>query len=276
MIENPILTAIVMVAIIIFLIIACAFVYLTTPGKFRFFDLPSVYCHRGYYNDENPENSIGAFKRCAEYNLAAELDVRTTADGEIVVFHDMKADRMCGVDKRIAEMTLEEIRGLRLNGTDWGIPLFTEVMEVLEELPIYCEIKTDSTAVDGEFLEKVYQLMKSYKGDIVAVSFNPYVLGWFKDNHPEIIRGQLSAGKGHLGKLSKTNEFLLSNLLTNAVAKPDFIAYRFDDKSFGFSLCRHYGTRLCGYTVRSMEDVETAAYNGYSSFVGENFDMTEV
>ncbi len=276
MIENPVLTAIVMVAIIIFLIIACAFVYLTTPGKFRFFDLPSVYAHRGYYDDENPENSIGAFKICAEKQIGVELDVRPTADGEIVVFHDMKADRMCGVDKRIAEMTYEEIKELRLNGTQWGIPLFAEVLEVCAGVPIYCEIKTDSTAVDGEFLEKVYGMMKSYEGNIVAVSFNPYVLQWFKENHPEIIRGQLSAGKGHLGKISKMNEFLLSNLLTNYAAKPDFISYRFDDSSLGFMLCRHYGTRLCAYTVRSMEDVEAAAYKGYSTFVGEKFDMTEV
>ncbi len=274
--NNPILTAIVMVAIIIFLIIACAFVYLTTPGKFRFFDLPAVYAHRGYYGGDIPENSIEAFKICAEKGIAAELDVRTTADGEIVVFHDMKADRMCGVDKRIAEMTYEEVKELRLDGTEYGIPLFTEVMEVLGELPIYCEIKTDSTSVDGEFIEKLYGMMKEYKGDICAVSFNPYVLQWFKENHPEIIRGQLSAGKGHLGKISKMSEFLLSNLLTNYVAKPDFIAYRVDDNSLGFMLCRHYGTRLCGWTVRSMEDVEAAAYKGYSSFVGEKFDMTEV
>ncbi len=275
MIENPVLTAIVMVAIIIFLVIACAFVYLTTPGKFRFFDLPAVYAHRGYYNDEKPENSLGAFKRCVEYGLAAELDVRPTSDGEIVVFHDERATRMCGVDKRVAEMTYEEVKALRLNGTEFGIPLFTEVMETLGELPIYCEIKTDSTAVDGEFLEKVYGLMKSYKGNICAVSFNPFVLQWFKENHPEIIRGQLSAGKDHLG-VSKFNAFLLSNLLTNFLAKPDFISYRVDDKSFGLALCRHYGTRLCCYTVRSMDEVEAAAYKGYSTFVGEKFDMTEV
>ena len=46
MIENPLLTAIVMVLIIIFLTIACAFVYMTTPNKFRFFELPTAYCQR--------------------------------------------------------------------------------------------------------------------------------------------------------------------------------------------------------------------------------------
>lgn len=274
--ENPVLTAIVMVLIIIFLVALCTVVYLTTPGKFRFFDLPVIYCHRGYYdNEEIPENSLGAFGKCAEKELAVELDVRPTKDGEIVVFHDGNVKRMCGVDKAVSEMTLEEISELRLLGTEEKIPLFTEAMEACAGVPIYCEIKTDSAAYDADFLEKVWQLMLAYEGQIVAVSFNPYVLRWFRMNHPEVIRGQLSAGREHLGVKGFAG-IALSNLLTNYAAKPDFIAYRFDDKTPGFGLCRYYGTRLVAWTVHSMEDVETAACKGYSSFVGEKFDMTEV
>lgn len=276
MIENPVLTAIVMVLIIIFLVLACAFVYLTTPNKFRIFDLPVIYCHRGYYDNEKiPENSLSAFRKCAEKELAVELDVRPTKDGEIVIFHDGNLNRMCGVDKKVSELTFAELSELRLLGTEEKIPLFTEAMEACAGVPIYCEIKTDSTAIEPEFLEKVYELMQTYEGQIVAVSFNPYVLQWFKINHPEVIRGQLSAGKDHLG-VKGFSAFALSNLLTNYAARPDFIAYRFDDKSLGFLLCRHYGTRLVGWTVHSVDDVEKAAYEGFSSFVGEKFDMTEV
>ena len=84
---GPVISAIMLVLIIIFLICACIFVYMTTPGKFRWFDLPAVYCHRGYYDNEQiPENSLAAFRRSAENNLAVELDVRPTKDGEVVVF----------------------------------------------------------------------------------------------------------------------------------------------------------------------------------------------
>lgn len=275
MIENPVLTAVVMVLIIIFLVIACAFVYLTTPNKFRFFDLPVAYCHRGFYNDELPENSIGAFKRSAEHELGVELDVQPTSDGEIVVFHDLNVKRMCGVDKKISEMTFEEVSALRLNGTEYGIPLFTEVLEACGGVPISCEIKTADASFDADFLEKVYQILSSYKGDYNVISFNPYVLEWFKNNHPEVIRGQLSAGNGHLGVKGLLG-WGLSNLLLNFKAKPDFISYKFGDKSLGFLLNRYYGTRLCCWTVHSMDDVEKAAYDGFSTFVGENFDITEV
>ena len=276
MVENPVLTFFVMIAAIIFLVIACAFVYLTTPNKFRFFDLPVSYYHRGIYNNKDvPENSLTAFYKSAESGIGVELDVQPTKDGKVVVIHDFNAKRLTGVDRLIREMTYEEVSELKLLDTEEKIPLFTEVLEACGEIPVSCEIKTPGAEVNPEFLENVYQIIKDYKGSYNVISFNPYVLEWFKKNHPEVIRGQLSAGKNDLG-VKGFGAFALSNLLTNYIAKPDFISYHLGDKSLGFLLCRHYGTRLCCWTVRSMEDVEKAAYDGYSTFVGENFDMNEV
>lgn len=275
MIENPVLTAVVMVLIIIFLVLACALVYLTTPNKFRFFDMPAAYCHRGFHDDESPENSLSAFKKAAEHELGVELDVRPTKDGKIVVFHDANVKRMCKVDKLVCDMTFEELSGLRLKDSEERIPLFTEVLEALGGVPVSCEIKTAGTEVDPKFLEDVYQQLKDYKGLYNVISFNPYVLEWFKKNHPEVIRGQLSGGAKEFGVKGFT-VFALSNLLTNYLAKPDFISYHYTDKTLGFLLCRFYGTRLCAYTIRSMDEVEKAASDGYSTFVCENFDVTEV
>ena len=275
MIENPVLTAIVLVAMIIFLSLACAFVYMTTPNKFRFFDLPVAYCHRGIHDETVPENSLPAFEKAAEKGLGVELDVQYTKDGKIVVFHDLKLKRICGIDKAISELTFEELSELRLKETEEKIPLFTDVLDVLKDVPVSCEIKTAGAAFDSNFLEEVYQLLKNYKCDFNVISFNPFVLEWFKNNHPEVIRGQLSAGSGHIG-IGGFLEWMLDNLLFNFKSKPDFISYKWDDKSLGFLLCRFYGTRLCCYTVHSMDEVEKAAYEGFSTFVGEDFDMTEV
>ena len=275
MIENPVLTAVVLVLIIIFLSIACAFVYLTTPNKFRFFDMPAAYCHRGYHDDVIPENSIPAFEKSAELGLGVELDVQPTKDGKIVVFHDINVKRMCGIDRILSEMTFDELSALRLKDTDEKIPLFSEVLKTLNGVPVSCEIKTAGAAYDADFLEGVYQLLSAYEGDFNVISFNPFALEWFKKNHPEVIRGQLSAGRNHLGVKGFLG-FALANLLVNYASRPDFISYNFGDKTLGFLLCRFYGTRLCAYTVHSMDDVEKAANEGYSTFVGENFDMTEV
>lgn len=120
-------TAVLMVVIIVFLSLACAVVYMTTPNKFRIFNLPTVYCHRGYFdNEEIPENSLPAFRKSAESGLAVELDVRPTKDGKIVVFHDSNMSRMCGADLRVRDLSFEELSEYRLLGTDERIPLFSE------------------------------------------------------------------------------------------------------------------------------------------------------
>lgn len=275
---NPVISAILLVLIIIFLICACLFVYATNPGKFRWFDLPVVYCHRGYYDNEQiPENSLAAFRLSAEKNLAVELDVRLSADGEIVVFHDDSLKRVCGVDRPVRELTLAELKELPLLGTQERIPTFAEALAACGGVPIYCEVKTDGNEVNEEFLRKVYDLIKTYDSQIVVVSFNPFVLRWFKDNHPELIRGFLSCDFSETkGKPHPLMYKALANLMSNFLAKPDFISYRFTDKSFGLNMCRFYGARLVAWTVRSMDDVERAADLGYSTFVGEHFDMTEV
>ena len=41
-----------------------------------------------------------------------ELDVQLTADDEVVVMHDASAARTTGVDRKISEMTLEEVKQL--------------------------------------------------------------------------------------------------------------------------------------------------------------------
>lgn len=273
---DVVLSAIILILIIIVLLLACLFVFCTKPNTFRFFDMPAAYCHRGYHNgDSIPENSIPAFKKSAELGLGVELDVRYTADKKVVVFHDADLKRICGEDKKVSELTFDELSQYRLSSTDEHIPLFEDVLKVCGDIPICCEIKSEDYAPNEDFLKDVYAMISSYPGQIVVESFNPYVLSWFRNNHPEIIRGQLSFG--YKGQKNKTFEmFLLCNLLVNVISRPDFISYKFDEASIGLAMNRIYGTRLVAWTIRSMDEVDFAAQNGYSTFISENFDITEI
>lgn len=271
---DVILSAILLILIIIVLLFACIFVFCTKPNTFRFFDIPAAYCHRGYHSGTAPENSIPAFEKSAELGLGVELDVRYTLDKKIVVFHDNDLKRLCGSDKKVSELTFDELSQYNLLSTDEHIPLFEDVLKVCGEIPICCEIKSEDAEPDEDFLKDVYSLISSYPGQIVIESFNPYVLAWFRNNHPVIIRGQLSSGFNGMKKTFET--FLLRNLLVNVISRPDFVAYKFDDVSLGLAMNRIYGTRLVAWSVHSMDDVDTAAQNGYSTFIAEDFDLTEI
>ena len=85
------------------------------------------YAHRGLHDKDNgvPENSLKAFALAAQCGFGMELDLQLTKDNRVVVHHDHSIQRTCGVDKLISDMTLEELWGYRLLGTEETVPLFS-------------------------------------------------------------------------------------------------------------------------------------------------------
>ena len=92
------------------------------------------------------------------------------------------------------------------------------------------------------------------------MSFNPYVLKWFKDNAPNIIRGQLSSFFKN-ETLSFFKKVALKKMLLNNVSQPNFIAY--DAQNLPNRFVRKYNKLpLLAWTIRSQEEyMNIAAVN---------------
>lgn len=74
--------------------------------------------HRGMHENA-PENTMAAFRAAAQAGCAVETDIRMTADGEIVIFHDENLLRLCrGLrdipGTPIEQLTWEELSRIRL------------------------------------------------------------------------------------------------------------------------------------------------------------------
>ena len=68
--------------------------------------------HRGALGSE-PENTLRSFRRAiADGCDEIELDLRVTADGELVILHDATVDRTTNGTGEVAELTLAELRAL--------------------------------------------------------------------------------------------------------------------------------------------------------------------
>lgn len=249
------------------------FLLLVKPGKRRETGIDTVYAHRGYHDDDRPENSLAAFAHAREHDLGVELDVQFTRDKKLVVFHDKNLKRMTGVDKDLPDVDFDELETYRLAGTEERIPLFSEVLETLDGTPVICEIKTYSGNANCESCPEVCRMIDRYKGHVVVESFSPYILKWFRKNRPDIIRGQLSQNFLKRGGLSGVQALALGNLLTNFMARPDFIAYNYQDSSLGLSTAELFGPALVAWTVRGKDALEEAAIKGYGTFICENFDL---
>ena len=235
-----------------------------------------LYAHRGYHDDSLglPENSLGAFQRAADEGFAAELDVHLTKDGRLAVMHDESLKRMCGVDRRVIDCTAEELTAYRLNGSQEPITFLEQVLPIFAgKSPLLIELKTCSGNA-AILCDAVMKLLDQYDGAFCIESFDPRVLLWMRKNRPMIVRGQLSTNfTRHKDKLNPVARFVLHNLLLNFLTRPDFIAYRIDDRlDRSVSLCRKiYDTTEFFWTIRS-KDQQLAADELNGALIFEGFD----
>ena len=94
-----------------------------------------VSAHRGGPRKGFPENCIETFENTLQHTFAMmEVDPRYTKDGRIVLHHDAKLERTTNGKGFIADLTLKELRQLRLldpegNLTAYSIPTLDEALE---------------------------------------------------------------------------------------------------------------------------------------------------
>lgn len=185
------------------------------------------YAHRGLYTKDQsiPENSLAAFRRAVEKGYGIELDVQVSRDGQVMVFHDDNLKRMCGVDGYIWDYSCDELMDFRLKNTNERIPLFTEVLEILEKGsgPLLCELKTGPR--NDELCEKTLSLLESYRIDYCIESFNPMIVNWFRKNAPNVFRGQLVTAEEKYDKYPAPLRSFLAKAGFSFLNQPDFIAF---------------------------------------------------
>ena len=201
------------------------------------------YAHRGLHEADKsvPENSLPAFAAAAELGYGVELDVHITRDGELAVFHDGDLKRVCGIEGVLEDLSWDELKELKLFGTQYGIPLLSQVLEIMgENCPVIIELKRGSR--NAELCEKTYETMKKYSGKYCVESFDPRIVAWFRRSAPEVLRGQLASDPAEMSKdTSKLNALAVGNLLTNFVSRPNFVAYGLGRKPLIVRLCEKMG-----------------------------------
>lgn len=215
------------------------------------------YAHRGLHDMEQgiPENSLAAFRRAIEHGFGAELDVHLMADGNLAVVHDSNLSRVCGVDVCVEDLTAAELPGYPLMGTGETIPLLENVLALFEnKTPLIIELKVERDNYN-DLTDRTMKALQGWRGAYCIESFHPAVLLRLKRKYPWVLRGQLSENflrSSDGDSLSLPGRFALTNLLTTGLTKPDFIAYKYQDrKNLSLRLMRGlYGVHEAGWTVR--------------------------
>lgn len=261
------------VAILSILGLAILFLWLVFPALRRHSDRAILrglhIAHRGLHDASNgiPENSLAAFKKAVTQGFAIENDIHLTADGEVVVFHDDTLERMCGVSGRVEDMTLAELKKLRLFNSDETIPTLQECLEVVAgKVPLLIEFKCPNFRATP-LCRAADRILAEYTGTYFVQSFFPPVLLWYRLHRRTVCRGQLASA--FVGEAFYKR--LLGCLVFNVLARPDFVSYEY---TYAAHPMRRFTTWLGAFsvcwTLQSQQELEDAK-KIFSAFIFEQF-----
>ncbi len=149
--------------------------------------------HRGF-SGVYPQNTMPAFEAAIENGFdGCEIDIHTTKDGKWVVIHNDTVDAMTDGEGEVKDMTLEEIRQLKIdsgngieNHPDLKIPTLEEVLTLFSESDITPVIEIKDC--DVKYLPDFKAMMDSFnlsKRSII-ISFNKDYLTAYRELDKDI------------------------------------------------------------------------------------------
>lgn len=181
--------------------------------------------HRGLHDSNKfiPENSIIAFEKAINNNVAIEFDVHVLKDNTIIVFHDDNLKRCCNVDKPLSSCTYNDIKKLTLFDTPYKIPTLEEALTIINgSVPVIIELKTDVYAI--KICPIVSKILESYHGKFAIKSFNPIIPLWFKVFKPNVVRGMLTEEFNNTKNNRIIKKLFITSLIFLPIINPDFLS----------------------------------------------------
>lgn len=145
--------------------------------------------HRGLHSNANNiyENTKESFLAAVNENYAIECDVVLSKDHEVVVLHDENLKRLCNLDKNVSNLTMNELRGLKIYESNSNIISLDEMLHVVSaHVPIIIEIKGKFTPF---IEERIQEIIRSYRGPIALKTFNLKSVEWLIKFLPYVYKG---------------------------------------------------------------------------------------
>ncbi|MGH2769880.1 MAG: glycerophosphodiester phosphodiesterase [Actinomycetota bacterium] len=168
---------------------------------------PLPFAHRGGAC-ERPENTMAAFEHAVRLGYRyVETDVRATADGVAVIFHDERLDRLTELTGRIAERRWAELSPARVNGLE-PVPRLDDLLGAWPHLRVNIDPKHDAAVAPlVEVLERTRahgRVCVGASSDRRLASFRRLSGGWVCTSmgRAEIARLRLASYGARPGRLA--------------------------------------------------------------------------
>jgi glycerophosphoryl diester phosphodiesterase len=157
-----------------------------------------LYGHRGA-SGHAPENTLDGFLYARQIGVRAfELDVRFSADEQLVVIHDETLERTTRTMGRVRDFAAAQLRDLDARGTcsSWpnpvGVPRLADVLQRHHDLPAFqIEVKTDEPEILERVCAQLIGIIERFHigPRTIVTSFDPIALAIMQKRAPELRRG---------------------------------------------------------------------------------------
>ena len=152
-----------------------------------------VIAHRGGGAD-GPENTVrGVEVAIAEGAYGSETDIQRTSDGHYVINHDPTFERLTGDPRKPSELTLAQVKELRLKESGEPIPTLEEMLDASKgRIVLFVELKGETA--DRQMADDAVRMVRERQmtDEVVLISLNYDLIDYIESTYPEMQTGFLA------------------------------------------------------------------------------------
>ena len=231
--------------------------------------------HRGLHDAAHGviENTASAATAAIAANYGIEADVRVSADGEAMVYHDDALGRLTEGTGQLAAMTATDLKRVPFKATaDRIMDLGDLLALVAGRVTLVVEMKSHFDG-DRRLPVRVCEVLKGYAGPVAVMSFDPDQVLALREIAPGLPRGIAAERRydhAQWAQLTAAAKWRLAHFLHAPTTRPHFIAYAVRDLPAAAPLIARYvfGARLLTWTVRTEADRRRARWADQIIFEG--------
>ncbi len=147
--------------------------------------------HRGLHDRARGiiENMPGAARAAIDARFGIECDIQLTADGEAMVHHDDALGRLTEGSAALLGMRAAELKAVRFTDTSERMMSLGDLCELVAgRVPLVIEVKSHFDG-DRKLVARMAEVLASYRGPAVGMSFDPDQVLALRELMPELPRG---------------------------------------------------------------------------------------
>ena len=222
--------------------------------------------HRGLHDRTRGiiENMPGAARAAIDANVGIECDIQLTADGEAMVHHDDALGRLTEGSGALLGLTAAQLQAVKFKDTSERMMTLGDLCALVQgRVPLVIEVKSHFDG-DRKLVTRMSQILSSYRGPAVGMSFDPDQVLALRELMPQLPRGIIAERRYDAADWPQATPAQRRGMLHLRHAfrtRPHFVAYWVNELPAAAPwIARHvFGLPLLTWTVRTPEQRQRAA-----------------